>query len=81
MFKEELYMGKEEITPEERKEYAKYMAEADQVFAWAIENENAILEMMTTKEFTDDPDFLTNLAIVAVYALIRYRADIIKENL
>lgn len=74
-------MGKEEITPEERKEYAKYMAEADQVFAWAIENENAILEMMTTKEFTDDPDFLTNLAIVAVYALIRYRADIIKENL
>lgn len=74
-------MGKEEITPEERKEYAKYMAEADQVFAWAIENENTILEMMTTKEFTDDPDFLTNLAIVAVYALIRYRADIIKENL
>jgi len=71
----------DEITPEERRAYAKYMGEADQVFAWAKENETAILTMITTKEFTDDPDFLTNLGIVAMHGLTRHRADVIRDEM
>ena len=71
----------DEITPEERNAYAKYMREADQVFAWAKEHETEILTMILTKEFTDDPEFLTNIAIVAMHGLTRHRADVIKDEM
>ena len=74
-------MSTEDLTPEERRDHAKYMAVTDQVFAWAIENETKIIEMVVTKEFTDDQEFLTNLGIVAIHALIRHKADILKENM
>jgi len=74
-------MSTEDITPEERRDHAKYMALSDQVFAWALENETEIIEMVVSKEFTDDQEFLSNLGIVAIHALIRYKADILKENM
>lgn len=73
-------MSQDDLTPEERKEYATYMAQADQAFAWAIEHESEILKMILTKDWTDDPDFLTNMGIVVYHALIRHRADMLKED-
>ena len=71
----------EDTTPEERNAYTNYIRKEDQVFAWAKENETAILTMIVSKEFTDDPDFLTNLAIVAMHGLTRHRADVLKDEI
>ena len=71
---------KKNPTPEEEKAYALYLAKEDQILAWARENEDAILKLIVTKKIPDEDNFIENLAILAMSAMIRHKADLIQEG-
>jgi len=71
---------KDELTAEETGAYAVFLAKEDQILAWAREHEDAILGVVVSNKIPDDANFLANLAMLAMSAMIRHRADLIQEG-